>query len=148
MLTNIYAICAKMHPPSWAHALPYVMLITQVPTAELFAASIDTCASCQQCAWLLPAVSCDCHTSFLFCCQDYPSIGLVAKLLNQENVVPLYMVTSNREIEETYGVGLHLLPSLPLTASCCSLLLQSTHIYNWKKRTLSEPPLYFIGTTI
>ena len=45
-------------------------------------------------------------TQTLICFQDYPSIGLVTKLLQQENVVPIYMVTRNEATEEIYNVGI------------------------------------------
>lgn len=65
----------------------------------------------QHCACLLLAVSCDCHMILLFCYQDYPSVGLVAKLLAQERVIPIYMITNNEAITSTYRVSVPLPPS-------------------------------------
>ena len=61
------------------------------------------------------AASCDCHMTLIFCCQDYPSVGLVGKLLLQENVIPIFMITQNEEVTSIYNV------STPLLFHCALL---------------------------
>ena len=78
------------------------------------------CYTCTYCIWhgsvlSYLSVSCDCHMTLLFCCQDYPSVGLVGRLLLQENVIPIFMITQNDQVTGTYNVGT--LPSIsPSTA--------------------------------